>query len=460
MIASRILKQSLKILPDIIMVFGIFCAALYLRILFTENSKVPLPLRSDASFYYSSAYNLRHFSAHSVEWPKKEPPKTRTDLAPGYPLFLSQFIDFEVDGRWPPKAKIDAFLARVSFVQSVLGALTAVFTFGLAALAMPRFFALLAALLVACCPHLIAAENFLLTESLFTFLISLGILLLAWGWRSSRGILVLLGAIALALSAQVRPVSLFLCPFLALLFLLQPGSGKFQKLRLVFLNLFFLVLAIVAVKLIYQQFYNRNIKNSASVETAQEVQKRFFSLHGPWFYLKRTLIPPVFHIKGKSHVFNDFPVANWKNIDPNNRFKDYPLQYLTWNTYGRARTFWNFDNSYNGDVYIYPMNPKGFENNKLLRKIHRTFRILHWPLFFYALFALVYLILNLRRKAVPDSFKALLAPALVFIYFLGTLSLVYWLPRYSIPVRPVSYVLALGFLYFCFRKIFKLDPID
>ncbi len=40
--------------------------------------------------------------------------------------------------------------------------------------------------------------------------------------------------------------------------------------------------------------------------------------------------------------------------------------------------------------------------------------------------------------------RAMVFPALLFVYFLSVLFFLSWLPRYTIPVRPFSYILAVA----------------
>ena len=65
-----------------------------------------------------------------------------------------------------------------------------------------------------------------------------------------------------------------------------------------------------------------------------------------------------------------------------------------------------------------------------------------WGVFALTLLAPVLWIHQWRSGGLRVEQMALVIPMLAFAYFLGALSLVSWLPRYSIPIRPLSYVLA------------------
>jgi hypothetical protein len=178
-----------------------------------------------------------------------------------------------------------------------------------------------------------------------------------------------------------------------------------------------------------------------NTESIQKEPQKFVKFASPWTYIKNAFPPPQFVVKGESHVLADHGDREWRNRTTGS-FQDHPGAYLKWNLGGRLLTMWSFHNAYNGDVYIYPMKRRGFQENRLLKSIHLVMRALHWPLFLLALAAPILLLVRWWRRTLPVDYRLLLIPALGFVYFLGVLSFLHWLPRYTIPVRPISYVLA------------------
>ncbi len=90
-----------------------------------------------------------------------------------------------------------------------------------------------------------------------------------------------------------------------------------------------------------------------------------------------------------------------------------------------------------------------------LRLVHGLMRALHWPLFALALSAPLLLWVRSRSHGFEVGQRALLVSVLAFGYLLGALWFVAWLPRYTIPARPLSYVLvaaALSLAYGWFRE--------
>ena len=126
------------------------------------------------------------------------------------------------------------------------------------------------------------------------------------------------------------------------------------------------------------------------------------------------------------------------------RMRDDPGRHLAWYLGGKALFMWRWDNLYMGDVYQYPMRRKGFEESALLAAIHSGMRALHAPLHWIA-FASLFLVgaAILRRRA--DAFTALAVPLIAVIaYHMALLTVLMPVPRYSIPLRPLVYVLAAG----------------
>jgi hypothetical protein len=409
----------------VLLVFG-----LGLRLGYQDASLVSNPVRADAAKYFAAAFNLRHQNAYSLETPGAQAPKTRTDLSPGYPIFLSLFL--------APGSTMEVAYIQIRRTQALLGAITVLFTFLLARQSLALPWAGMAGGFTALSPHLIAIDDYLLTESLFTFLLMSGTLTLAISWRRESRPLALVSGILLALSARVRAIG-FLLPIVlaSAMFLPRPlRSGAPYRSRMLAAAL--VVVGTLVVFGMHTVFVGRYVTNT---DTVQEEPERFVRLSRPLSYLENAFRPPRFVVEGRSHVFADHGDTEWKTPTPEG-FWDRPGAYLKWNLGGKLLTLWSFDNAYNGDVYIYPMKRKGFEENRLLKIVHSSMRLLHWPLFALALLAPVLWIHQWRSGGLRVEQMALAIPILTFVYLLGALLLVSWLPRYTIPVRPLSYVLA------------------
>ena len=401
-----------------------------LRLGYQEASVVSNPVRADAAKYFAAALNLRHQRAYSLEMPGTQAPKTRTDLSPGYPIFLSLFL--------APHSNMQVAYVHIRRTQALLGAITVLFTFLLARQSLSLIWAGMAGGFTALSPHLIALDDYLLTESLFTFLLMLGTLTLAISWRRGNRPLALVSGIVLALSARVRAIG-FLLPIVLAPALFLPGPRRSDApYRPRVLSAALVVAGTLMVFGMHTVFVDLYVTNT---DTVQQQPERFVRWNRPLSYLENAFRPPRFAVEGRSHVLDDDGDTDWMSPTPEG-FWDQPGAYLKWNLGGRLLTLWSFDNAYNGDVYIYPMKRKGFEENRLLKIVHSSMRVLHWPLFVLTLLAPVLWIRQWRSGGLRVEQMALVIPMLAFAYFLGTLLLVSWLPRYTIPVRPLSYILA------------------
>jgi hypothetical protein len=346
---------------------------------------------------------------------------------------------------------VEEFLIHVLRVQAVMGAFVAVLAFLTARLCLSFGWAVLVGALTAINPHLIALDGFLLTESLFTLLLMLGIFILTLAWRSDRVALTLIGGILLAASAEVRAVSLFLIFFLAPAFLLVRGrpplsintrwARHLMAIALCFLVVFLLHREFVKLTVTHETGVLAKITDTVSVQPVREVPRKYVVIQSPWTYLKTAVHPPKWFVDRSSHVHSINRDPNWK-VKTEVEFSEDYMAYIKWILVGKIVVSWHFDNTYNGDVYIYPMVRRGFDENAILYFTHAFMRAAHWPLFLMSIAAPVLLFVLWRRGALPARALPILIPALAFIYFLAVLWLLSWLPRYTIPVRPISYILA------------------
>src|SRR5262249_34382888 len=174
---------------------------------------------------------------------------------------------------------------------------------------------------------------------------------------------------------------------------------------------------------------------------AQPVPSLYVIVNPIW-HLMHAFVPPNYYVKGDSHIMAVSHDVDSVQDSPA-RFRDIPMTYVTWNLVGKFLLMWNWDDNYNGDVNIYPMRRKGFEVNALLGDIHGIAYVVHWPLFILSLAAPFVALVQLKRKDLtPEAgLMAILIPA--FLYFLaGLWATGFCLPRYTSPLRPLSYILA------------------
>lgn len=427
---GRLLPTSRK---DLICLALLFVLSWYVRLLYQSESTTANPLRADAGKYARAAYNLQFYAAFSEAVPGEEPPQSRTNLPPGYPLFLTLFVS-ETDE--PPGWEFA--LESIRHWQAAMGGVCTVLCYALARQGLPLAWSLFAGLLTCLSPHLVVISDYILTESLFQLLLLTGLLLLAIGWRRPRFGFLFFGFLLVAMSSQVRFVSLAMPLWLLPLFLYRADSAGRSESSVRVSAVAAMLAAILCVQSSSAVFKWQTVHNSpVNEELAGENARAFGKLK----QMPETFRPPNFYVRGESHVLARTENEDWRYGTPLS-FAEVPATYLRWNLYGKLLYSWQFDNAYVGDAYIYPMIRKGFEEHRLLKAIHRAMRALHWPLYVLALGGLVLLAYQSWAGALPQTVRMLWIPALALTYFQVALYFLSWLPRYSIPARSFSYVMA------------------
>jgi len=131
------------------------------------------------------------------------------------------------------------------------------------------------------------------------------------------------------------------------------------------------------------------------------------------------------------------------------RFRTDPLKHLKWFLLKKPALFWSWNTVQgHGDVFVYYVSNTPFSKKKTFQWTHRLMRIVHGPLVFMSLLG------SLLVWIVPQSARS--NENIIFIVrFVGALLLYYTIlhmigapfPRYSVPLRPFQYGMALFCLY-------------
>ena len=407
----------------------VFMVALSVRMAYQSASIIRNPICKDAREYYLTAYNLYHFGVYSSD--TSEPSAPTWQRPPGYPLFLVPFFGISTT--------TGAFIANVTFAQAVMGSLAAVVSFLLAAMFFPPLLALAAGLLTALSPHLIAMDDFLLSESLFTFVILLASFTLAQSWKRTTPLLALLAGLFFGLSPLIRPIALLMGPFLILFFPLSRGGLKNGSKPKTMTTILCFLAGLAMIHFPYSHCRARIIQNAISVSKQSVWQHVVLGadVNLARFLLSKTDSP---YKTETTRMTREKKVAMTVFKD---RFLNAPLAHLRWFLGGKVFFMWKWDSIYVGDVYQYPMTTRGFDTNRWLSAIHRMMKWLHWPIFISSIIGAVLFLIKRSNGSLEDHRRLILIPILMCVYFSGLLSLMMPLPRYAIPLRPFVYMLAL-----------------
>ena len=185
---------------------GVIAVAMLSAILFFQavyQTSIDTPIRGDARDYVGYAVNLKTHGIYSRQWPNTPAGLPTPDAlrAPGYPLLLSFFVD---------TTNNTIAIDKVLLLQALLGVLTLIIYLQLFRQFMTSGWALAAGLITAISPHLINASVYLLSESLFTFLLASHLLTLERAIRLKHIYWSLLAGTLLAISFLVRPSTQYL----------------------------------------------------------------------------------------------------------------------------------------------------------------------------------------------------------------------------------------------------------
>ncbi len=418
---------------DICAIGLLFFVALTLRLTYQRESVIDHPIRADAREYFFAAYNLHRFQVYSTRPSppgSNVPPEPDFKRPPGYPLFLYPFI---ASSREAPQ-----FLHRVGVAQAILGALTVVLAYALARLFLGIPFSTAAGLLTSLSPHLIAMDHFVLSESLFTFILVTFALCISLSWRYARPSLAFVSGGVSGWLILIRPIALLLGPFVGVIFLLHRKQPKLRFNRLVFYQISCLLLGYCAVYGSY--LYVKNATTTGPIQVShQPIWKKV--VNGFDIRLSQ-FVESKYNMKLKKEREKMWKNKSYALDEFKERFLRNPLEYIQWYLGGKLFFMWRWDNIYIGDVYQYPMTRKGFEHNRVLSLIHTSMQILHWPLYVVSLISLP-IAWVFRKHSVLNGKRSVWVLMACFVYFAFLLTVLTPLPRYALPVRPFSYIMAM-----------------
>lgn len=420
--------------------FVILTLATALQLINARQTVIDGGIRGDARDYIAYAINLdRHgvYGRKLVDGGNTPPPPDGL-RAPGYPVFLSLFID--------PHAK-DLGLPTVVTVQALIGSATVLLCLLLFRRLLPPWWALGATTLVATSPHLINVSVYYLTESLFTFLLVLHLVALERGYslRSKRWLL--LAGVVLAASVLVRPTTQYLVVFYAIALLFMRGISPRARVAA-------LACLLAPVLLFSGAWALRNIQ--ATGYASHPVMQSNFLQHGMYINMMYNDDPATY---GYPYRFDPDSKALSGNtravIDAIiERAAAEPVRYAQWVLLGKPAQFlaWNLTESIGGP-FIYAPIASPWKDSISFRLLSALAAGLHGMIVLLAIAGAVLALWRWTPLAAASPGVIILAT--VFVYFMMLHMAGAPFPRYSIPLRPVCYGLAMFALHdaWCWLKI-------
>jgi len=324
---------------------AILVVSVLIRFIYVSTAMVDNPIRADAKKYATIASNLVTYGTYSHLSGKN--PRASGMITPGYPLLLALIKSIFHN----PQTEYVTIL----YLQALLGGLTAFFAFLIATKVLPFWGAALTGIIMAFSPHQIVFSGYMLTETLFTFMlfgVTYGLIISLKKMKPAHFFLL---GILFGLAALVRPAvllfPLFISPFI---WLYRPDKKTGSILGLLLLGLFIAWSPwsiwksvaghpdkgtnLAAASFAYGS-YPDLVYDGAKYNYPDEKIRRAASYKEDPDYLKMSnKLGTAFSITA-SRAAND------------------PLKYLKWYLYGKPVMFWAWDNnmSLQGGPFVYPV---------------------------------------------------------------------------------------------------------
>lgn len=422
----------------------ILAAGLYFRLGTAASTEVDRPVRNDAMEYVAYAWNLKFHGVYSRD-PSglvgREPANLQPDAErpPGYPLMLVPFVHRQVDG---------SFVGTTQYAQAWIAEATLLCSTLLAMALLGIWPGLVAGLLLALSPHQSIYVSYLLTETLYGLIVVLalgaGVLALKtlrarvrWAWAGLAGAM-------FGLSCLVRPTLDQWVPVLVLLMLIWPALRSFRREILAMAVGFVLVMS---------PWWGRNAVHLH--ELSNSLRMRATVQQGTY---------PDFMYKGMPQSYG-YPysfdpdagtaTASWKAVfsDLVGKFRRQPWTMLRWYAVGKVTYFfgWSTPDGWRG-MFTYPVFKSPWLNTPAFLAATSLIYILHGPLIVCGLLGMLAAFLPRTRRlfgpAIADCMRLL---ALLQLYVIGVHVAGAPFARYSVPFRPLTFLLAVFLLVWVVR---------
>lgn len=415
---------------SLIVAFGFLLR--FQALIYTDVAYIP---HGDSAKYLSYAYNLKNFGIYGMDHLTLYPPGTAAEVirervkpdavvSPGYPLFLSAFLGGEYTGK-----QFDA--ARLSqVILSSITILLAYFVFS----GFGSVYGLAAAALTAMSPHLINMNLFLLTEPLFCFLL-LGAMFHLARIRPESGALVYLAAgLLFGFATLTRPWIIGYALIVALYLVVSPLKTGIAKPALLLIG-FLLPIAPWIIRNDYVLGFSAD-----PALTAISVH------HGMYPYMMYDMRPETLGFAYRA----DPKAAELNSLtstlhELKKRYLENPSLYLRWYLLGKVNTVFSWGLlAAASDIFVYKVGkspyfslPQFYMTRFYMEQIHQSLTILS-----FAGVLLVWLPNRVLKLSQSALFVAR-SISLLMIYFIILHIIGAPFPRYSIPLRPVTYGMAL-----------------
>jgi hypothetical protein len=321
-------------------------------------------------------------------------------------------------------------------MQMLLSNLVLVLAVGFYNRFLPGYWTVAALLMIALSPHLIVANSFMLTETLFSLILVLSCWLLSLLIIQPSLSLAAVSGIALGIAALTRPGIQYFPFVLAVLLAVHFGRKK---------GIYLVAVLLFGYLMVLSPWVIRNLRTIGSI--SDDTLKINFLHHGMYPDFKYSGLEKSYgypyRYDPRSSEISKSTASVLSEIA--RRFRDEPATHLKWYLIKKPIFFWYWDNIQGfGDAFLYPIHRTPYQSNSLFKWTHRVMRYLHWPLVVFCGAGCLMVWLPWIKSKYSE--KALLTARIVsalLLYFMVIHVIGAPFPRYSIPLRPFLYGMAL-----------------
>jgi hypothetical protein len=277
---------------------------------------------------------------------------------------------------------------------------------------------------------------YVLTESVFTFGLLASLLLCAYAYERGGKLLAFFVGTAFGVLTLTRSAVQY---FIVVVAALLRWEGKPRG---------FVALAVLGFLVVFGAWSVRNIQ--ATGHMADNTLMIKFLSHGMY---------PDFVYKGEQDTYG-YPYR----YDPDssaiesstasvltailNRFRKEPIRHLRWFILGKPIVFWQWNIIQGmGDAYVYPVKASPYVSRPLFRWTHALSRFLHAPVVILGLLGSIFCWLpgSAFTTRSTEFCTKLIASLLIYYQVVHMIGAPF--PRYSVPLQPLVYGMAMYFIW-------------
>lgn len=411
----------------------IVAAGLFVRILYVNNTIIDTPIVRDAAQYVAYAHNLAFNGVYSQSPPGNNP-RPDSYRSPGYPMMIAVVLRI---------AGIKGFYGPLLYLQCILGGLVVLLIFVLSRNVLPPNWSLAATGLTVLSPHLISMSSYILTETLVSFLLLCALVAYVKALETQSRLLFVSAAVFFGLCYLANEIALLIplvLSVVSLSFIKDPKTGKKA------LNLMIFLLVFVMFPAAW------NVRNAINVPSDGKSNfHRALSAAAQGSYPKYVYKDPRF-VGFPYREDPYFPemlasVSRFAEIVLD-RAKERPGRYVSWYVIEKPYYLWSWNIVQGQDIYIYSVRTSLFHVSPVADLIKKIFRITHPAIVILMAMAIFLAATRLiRGDSRIHRDIVIYSTTAIIVYWTVAHALLLSLPRYGIPLRPLTYFLAVWVLY-------------